>query len=410
MSKTVFAYEFKKLPKHLLPESSGPLVAQRLAVKDVIHIEGVPTGAGNPDWLATQQLPVTTSPVIVKLIEAGAELIAKTQTDELACSFYGHNMHYGIPTNPMAPDCLPGGSSSGSAVAVASGLADIGVGTDTIGAVRIPASFCGLFGYRPTYALISMQDVLPLAPSFDTIGWMTRDFDTLYKVSDVLLSSIDQLEQQEKQAPKNLRIFRPESLSDNDWEQLWSFIEPSLSSVFETVDIQVWSSSWLSELYGNFRVLHGREVWRSYGEWYEHTKPLVAKDLAQRIEYSQSLSADDELAASKNLEAFGATLNEALPDASWCGLLPTTPGASPPVLDVVTGDFDPDVHSAYDLKQLRDDMLSFCTPASLMGWPQLSLPISEHDAAPWGVSLLGRAHQDIVLLEIAKQLMQSIET
>ena len=117
----------------------------------------------------------------------GASIVGKTQTDELTYSLNGENIHYGTPINPRAPGRIPGGSSSGSAVAVAGELVDFALGTDCGGSVRAPASFCGIYGMRPSHGRISVAGVFRLAPSFDTVGWFARDAGLLARVGRVLL-------------------------------------------------------------------------------------------------------------------------------------------------------------------------------------------------------------------------------
>ena len=129
-----------------------------------------------------------TARAITCLVEAGASLEGKVHTDELAYSLNGENHFYGTPLNPRAPDRVPGGSSSGSASAVASGACDFALGTDTGGSVRVPASYCGLFGIRPSHGRIPLDGCMPLAPSFDTVGWFARDARLLERVGAVLLS------------------------------------------------------------------------------------------------------------------------------------------------------------------------------------------------------------------------------
>ena len=170
-------------------DNALPLSGLRLAVKDLFHMAGLPTSAGNPTWLATHPIPTKTASSVAALLNAGANFCGKTMTDELAYSLNGQNIHYGTPSNPVTPDRLPGGSSSGSAVAVASGLADIGLGTDTGGSIRVPASYNGLFGLRPTHGVIPSDNMVALAPSFDTVGWLTKDLTTLAKIASILLKS-----------------------------------------------------------------------------------------------------------------------------------------------------------------------------------------------------------------------------
>src|SRR5262245_20127130 len=155
--------------------TTGPLAGLTFAAKDLFDIAGSRVCAGNPDWLRTHAPAEKTAPAVQILLGAGATLVGKTLTDELAFSMSGENIHYGTPLNPAAPDRIPGGSSSGSASATASKLVDFALGTDTSGSIRVPASYCGLFSMRPTHGRISCQGVVPLAPSFDTIGWFARD-------------------------------------------------------------------------------------------------------------------------------------------------------------------------------------------------------------------------------------------
>ena len=132
-------------------EKSGTLGGLTFAVKDNICISDTKVGLGNPVWVRSRLPETRTAPTVMRLIQDGATLVGKTKLDEFAFSMSGENVHYGTPINPRAPERTPGGSSSGSAVAVSAGLVDFALGTDTAGSVRLPASFCGIFGFRPTY-------------------------------------------------------------------------------------------------------------------------------------------------------------------------------------------------------------------------------------------------------------------
>ena len=171
------------------PAGSGPLEELTFAVKDLIDVAGTVTGGGNPDWARRQPPATASAPVVERLLRAGAGLVGKTVTDELAFSLEGENHHLGTPINPRAPDRLPGGSSSGSAVAVAAGLADLALGTDTGGSVRVPASFCGIYGWRPSHGRLPLEGVVPFAPSFDTVGLLARDASVLRRGAQVLLGT-----------------------------------------------------------------------------------------------------------------------------------------------------------------------------------------------------------------------------
>src|SRR5215471_12709045 len=165
----------------------GPLSGLTFAAKDLFDVAGHPTGGGNPDWERSNPVPTRHGWAVQRLLDAGATLIGKTITDEVSLGIVGENAFYGTPVNPRAPGRVPGGSSSGSAAAVAAGLCDTALGTDTGGSVRVPASFCGLYGIRPTHGRLPLAGMLPQAPSSDTTGWFARDAATFARVSAVML-------------------------------------------------------------------------------------------------------------------------------------------------------------------------------------------------------------------------------
>ena len=169
------------------PTGSGPLDGLGFAVKDLIDIGGHKTGCGNPSWQYSHPPATVNALCVEQLLAAGARCVGKTVTDELAFSLLGENHFYGTPLNPKAPDRVPGGSSSGSASAVACGLADFALGTDTGGSVRVPASNCGTWGLRPSHGFISVAGVNPFAPTFDTVGILASSAVVLARAASVLL-------------------------------------------------------------------------------------------------------------------------------------------------------------------------------------------------------------------------------
>src|SRR5215207_5220806 len=173
----------------LPPTNDGPLRGLRFAVKDLIDVAGHRTGCGNPTRLATHPPAEVSAICVEQLLAAGAQCEGKTITDEFAFSLLGENHHYGTPLNPAAPGRVPGGSSNGSASAVACGLVDFALGTDTGGSVRVPASKCGIWGWRPSHGLISVAGVMPFAPTLDTVGVFTRSAERLEQVATVLLAT-----------------------------------------------------------------------------------------------------------------------------------------------------------------------------------------------------------------------------
>src|SRR5438132_2390706 len=167
--------------------AGGPLAELTVAVKDLFAVAGRPTGGGNPDWARANPVPERHAWAVQTLLDAGATLIGKTVTDEVSLGILGENPFDGTPTNPRAPGHVPGGSSSGSAAAVAAGLCDTALGTDTGGSVRVPASFCGLYGIRPTHGRLDLTGMMRQAPTSDTTGWFARDAATFARVSAVML-------------------------------------------------------------------------------------------------------------------------------------------------------------------------------------------------------------------------------
>lgn len=177
--------EIVKLP----PTAPGPLDGLRFAMKDIIDLAGHRSSCGNPDWAKTHPPAAANAICVDQLLRAGAQCIGKALSDELAFSLDGENYFYGAPLNPRAPHHVTGGSSSGSASAVACGLADFALGTDTGGSVRVPAANCGIFGLRPSHGFISMAGVIPFAPGFDTVGLLAESADLLTRIGSILLAT-----------------------------------------------------------------------------------------------------------------------------------------------------------------------------------------------------------------------------
>lgn len=370
------------------PSLSGelPLSGASFGVKDLFHLSGLPTGAGNPDWLASHGAAEVTASAVARLIAVGAEPVAKTLTDELAYSLNGCNHHYGTPINVKAPNRLPGGSSSGSAVAVAKGLVDIGLGTDTGGSIRVPASYNGLFGLRPSHGAIASDGLVALAGRFDTVGCLCRDLPTLEKAFQALLPT------QPIHAFTQLTILQPEGLAN--WQQLVPELARRVSDNFTSVTLVPVACDRLAQASNAFRVLQGRQIWAEHGPWITESSPRFAPDIAERMAWCQTLTTEQEREASTLASAF---IDYA--QSCWFGapntlvMLPTTPGAAP----LLTLD-------ASSLAEYRVNLMGLTAPAGLLGYPQLSLPVLHDQNAPWGLSLMAKAGCDQSLLQAASRL------
>jgi Asp-tRNA(Asn)/Glu-tRNA(Gln) amidotransferase A subunit family amidase len=376
-------------PAHSTHSATGSLSNLRLAVKDLFDVEGLLTGAGNPDWQNQHPVATETASSVKKLLDHGAQWVGKTITDELAYSLNGNNIHFPPLHNVLDEQRICGGSSSGSAVAVGEHFADIGLGTDTGGSIRVPASYNGLFGLRHTHGVIATDGLVSLAPSFDTVGWMTRDIKTLEQVAQVLLPQEQLLRSFEMP-----RFCLMESAVEQcEFAQLvtdWLKQTPQLSDYafadinFET--LQIASNA--------FRVLQGREIWQTHGQWIQQRSPTFAKDIKSRLDWCSTLTKADELAAVDQQQHFIRLLKTVLDEKGFI-IMPTTPGAAP------LRDCDEQV-----LAQYRNRLLSFTCVAGLAGLPQLHIPLFIDGNQAFGISIIGQKNRDWDLIQIAKTFLE----
>lgn len=362
---------------------AGNLVGLRFAVKDFIDIQGHTTGAGNPRWLETHAPAVATASCVQKILDAGATMIGKTITDELAYSINGDNYHYGTPLNAAAPDRVPGGSSSGSASAVAAELCDFALGTDTGGSVRIPASYCGVYGIRTTHGILPMDGIVPFMPSLDTIGWFARDAELFAQVGDVLLPKTIGT------SPKFRRVLHLTDIESELNPAVMAAVQPAIdriSAQYETTETVTLAEAGLEAWRQAFRRLSASEVWSVHGEWIETAKPVFGPAIADRFAYAKDVSTQN---ISQEL-ALRASIRERLvgllsADTVIC--IPTAPGPAP--LRTASGD---------EVEQFRQRAQRLTCIAGLAGLPQVNMPFATFDGAPVGLSLIGPPGSDRRLL------------
>lgn len=363
---------------------SGSLSGLTFAAKDVFDIAGYRTGAGNPDWLRTHPVAQTTASAVRHLLDAGATLVGKTHTDELTFSLNGENYHYGTPVNPNAPGRIPGGSSSGSAAATAGQQVDFALGTDTGGSVRLPASNCGVFGFRPTHGAIPNDHVVPLAPSFDTVGWFACSGDLLQRVGRVLLPGETAVDQ----APRLL-------LARDAFGLVYDNVETSLGCAVEVLE-GLWGTAEEVSLYEgkarqwmtSFRTLQGAEIWQTHGPWIEKARPDFGPDIRDRFRWAASI--DTALLPHANEVRTEVTqhLDQLLgPNGILC--LPTSPAIA-----LVKG------ASSQEQEEFRSRALTLLCVAGLAGVPQVSLPLVSCAGCPIGISLIAPRNSDLWLLSL----------
>jgi amidase len=362
--------------------ADGPLARLRVGVKDMIDIQGRITGAGNPDWRATHGPARAHAPVVSQLLGAGADVIGKTLTDELAYSLNGENFHYGTPVNPVTPDRVPGGSSCGSAVAAASGLCDIGLGTDTAGSIRLPATFCGAWGFRPTHGAVSSVGVVPLAPSYDVVGWITRDAATLARAGRVLLDVPGG-----EAAPTRLLIAQDAwSLAAEDVRLGLAAPLDTAMARFARVERISLAPEGLLAWQQIFRVIQGREVWAAHGDWITKHAPRFGPDIGERFKWASTIGADEADVAAVERARIAARLDELLQDAVLC--IPTVSFVAP-------------IKGSPTAADDRTRALCLLCIASLAGLPQLTLPAVAGNQCSVGLSLIAARGRDLALLEQA---------
>lgn len=380
--------------------ASGPLQGLSVAVKDIYDIAGFVTGCGNPDWARSHGPAAVTAPLVQTLLDAGAEVAGKTITDELAYSLNGQNFHYGTPANVNAPGRIPGGSSSGSAAAVAGGLVDAALGSDTGGSIRIPASYCGLYGLRPTHGLLSLEGVMPLAPSFDAAGWFAREPEILLRVGQVLLPGVPALRGDWK--PGRLLLFADafelavpaaRTALAPLVTGLQQFVAPGEEVVLGEPGGGL--AAWMLR----FRLLQAREIRAVHGAWIAETRPTFGPEIQERLDWALGLKDDETLAAAAAArdELRARVLDLLGEDGLLC--LPTAPDIAP----LTTA-------SAEDLRDHRSRVLSLTCLAGLAELPQITLPLARVSGCPLGISLIGPPGSDLGLLKLAARFARIQES
>jgi amidase len=366
--------------------SSGPLAGLSVVVKDVIDLAGAVTGGGNPDWAAAHEPARANADAVTALTAAGASLRAKGQCAELAFSLSGDNAHFGMPRNAAAPDRDPGGSTSGPAAAVAGGLGDLGLGTDTLGSIRVPASYCGLFGFRPTHGRIPVRGVMPLAQSFDTVGVLARDPDQLRLAAGVLLGATDgQLPRRLLLSPVPFSSAEPEvaDAARNATNELAARLG---AEIVETQILDDAPSP--ADGMAAFNVLQGVQVWRNYGDWVERAGPSLGPDIAARLERAAGFGEADVAEAEPVARAVAAAVARLARDEAL--VLPTT-GTPAPGREA----------GADETERARVSAGQLTSIATLAGAPAVSLPLLTAGGLPVGLSLVGAPDCDLSLLAAA---------
>ncbi len=374
-------------PVHAL---EGPLEGERLAVKDIYDVAGMVTGCGNPQIEAESPPAERSAPVVEKLLAAGAEFVGKAQTDELAFSLMGQNSHFPHPINPAAPDRVTGGSSSGSAAAVAGKLADIALGSDTGGSIRAPASFCGLVGLRTTHGRIPLEGIMPLAPSLDTIGWFARDIELYDRVGAILLGEDGQQFRLTKllYMPVLEQLLLGEAETDA-YRAMFAEVRPH----FARLKAASQPTLSIDELYLVFRHIQGAEAWATHGGWISSGDRKLGPGVADRFAFGAEIAADLVTSQRVRRAQFTQELEKIIGNDAVLAL-PTVPGAAP----LAKEPFE-------TLQAYREQALRLLCLSVLSGLPQITLPLGQVQGAPFGISFIGPRGSDRALIALAGNII-----
>ena len=365
---------------------NGPLRELTFGLKDIFDVSGHRTGFGSPDWLATHSEASTTATVARMLLEAGATLVGKTHTEEMAFSLTGENAHYGTPLNPAAPHRVPGGSSSGSAAAVAGRLVDFAIGSDTGGSVRAPASFCGIYGIRPTHGRISLDGACPLAPIFDTVGWFARDAAWLAQIGDVLLGGTPATPGRLLLATDAFDLALPGAA-----DALAPAVARVTALLGDAEPVNV-SDDGLPAWFDVFRVLQYDDIWTTHRAWVTRERPTFGPQVGPRFDAVAQVQPHEVVVMRERRVGITARLDDMLAGNAVL-LLPTVPDIAPllklPPAETVA---------------FRERALALLCIAGLGGLPQVNLPFGTLNGCPIGLSMIAARGNDEMLLDIAARL------
>ncbi|GAA0138258.1 hypothetical protein LIER_00039 [Lithospermum erythrorhizon] len=400
-----------------------PLHGLTFAVKDIFDVEGYVTGFGNPDWAQTHSAATATAPTVLALLDAGATCVGKTIMDEMAYSINGENVHYGTPTNPSASDRVPGGSSSGSAVSVAAKLVDFSLGTDTGGSVRVPSSYCGILGIRPSHGVVPVSGVTPMAQCFDTVGWFARDPVLLKKIGKILLQSHEH-DTNNLTRPTQFLIaedcFR---LLSSEWEKLIDVLHKSVAKLFggdtmkqinigKYVEDEVPSLKCfmhhgaknieenipsLAALSTAMRLLQRHEFKKNHKEWVTTVQPKFGPGLSERI-WEAVKSTDENIDVCHSVRTeLHAALSSLLGDYGIVAV-PTVPGPPPKLQTEPT-----------TLETFRAKAFSLLSIAGVSGFCQVSIPLGTYANLPVSISLLAKHGSDMFLLSLVESIHSTLK-
>ncbi|UDY22854.1 AtzH-like domain-containing protein [Nocardioides sp. Kera G14] len=364
-------------------DPEGDLAGETVAVKDLFAVAGQLVGAGNPEWLHHASPETGHAWAVQRILDEGASIRGIARTDEFAYSLAGQNAHYGTPPNPKAPFRISGGSSSGSASAVSLGHATIGLGTDTGGSIRVPSAYQGLYGIRTTHGAVPVDGLLPLAPTFDTVGWMTRTPELLASVGEALLPP-----RPPREEPTAIRrlVVVPELLE---------LAEPRVADAIRTwlavVTVPTSEESWTADVESwrqTYVTFQAHQAWDVHRAWLETRLDTLGDDVRGRFEAASRITDDQAEHAAEAADQARDAIRSFVGDRVL--VLPSTSSVAPFPTD--------------DVQATRDATMRLTSIAGLGGLPAVSIPLTTADGLPCGVCLVAAPGRDRDLLALALRI------
>lgn len=373
-----------------------PLDGIPICVKDVIDVAEMPTSAGAAGW---SRQPSRDATAVERLRSRGAIVLGKGNTNEFAYGIDGRNPHWGDCRNPHDRSRISGGSSSGPAVAVASGMALGGLGTDTTGSLRAPASLCGVVGLRPTLGLVPATGVVPLAPTYDTVGPLAANVEDAAILLDALTAAAsgapaEELAAAARQPLDGARIAICEELLALATAPISKRIRAlAVGLEDEGATIVPAPLPELGRAAAFHQTIQTAEAATAHRPWFEGQSERYGKGVRARLEAGLRVTATEYLEAQGARRRFLAEVAEAMRG-----------------VDVLLAPATPDVAPALEAEEmalggrqapLREALLSCLLPISQLGWPALSLPAGSEAGVPFGAQLVGRSFKEASLLRVA---------
>jgi len=368
--------------------ASGPLAGLSAVVKDMYDIAGERTGCGSPEWLATHPPAARNCPPVQKILDAGATIIGKTVCDEYFYSVSGANAHYGTPVNIRAPGRLPGGSSAGSAAACGAGLCDFALGSDTGGSVRVPASFNGIYGLRPTHERIEHSGVADMAPSFDVPGWFAATPGVFRKVGAVLLDNRRVAAQINRVVVLEDAFAQAEEPVADLLRTLLEFMSEDLPGMAHGRIAPDGFDPWREA----FRIVQAYETWQTFGAFVTKHRPNIGPGVKERMQFASTVTSAQADASREVVNKARDHIRQIVVPGTVLAL-PTAPSIAPKI-----------EISGAELEEFRTRVMRLTCTSGISGLPQMNVPGGTINGCPIGLSFIGWAGGDEALLDLACEL------